>query len=58
MTWTYGIGAASGLFVPCLAAGASAGRLAGQLATAVLARAGVIPAVVAAASLRLCANVH
>jgi chloride channel 7 len=43
MAWTYGIGAASGLFVPCLAVGASAGRLAGQLATAALAALGAPP---------------
>lgn len=30
MTWTYGVGAATGLFVPCLMVGSLGGRLVGR----------------------------
>ncbi|XRB20074.1 chloride channel protein [Pseudoscourfieldia marina] len=36
MTWTYGIGAATGLFVPTLAVGAAYGQLAGLLVDAIV----------------------
>lgn len=36
MTWTYGVGAATGLFVPSLTVGAAAGRIVGRLVLAIV----------------------
>ncbi|CAD7699480.1 unnamed protein product, partial [Ostreobium quekettii] len=41
MTWTYGVGAATGLFVPSLTVGATSGRLVGRLVKITLDRLGV-----------------
>lgn len=40
MTWTYGVGAPSGLFVPSLTLGAAMGRLYGRAVMAILNHAG------------------